>query len=165
MSSGDYTPIPNGTHGSQETMQQNELDIVEKTNMLSVIEESTASVWQHLSSTQDTYNNTCIPKSFEIDVPISQYTPNGKMWTHGNATEHMVEAVNSVKNNPRLKNSNPKLYSQFILYDYYRTLENSVRKGIKFERVVKEGKWEFIFAKPRKGNKYPVVKHAVFSGI
>ena len=58
-------------------------------NALSAIT-NTSEVWNHITSTAENYSGTVIPKSFEIN------TPAGKMWTHGNATEHMYEAVTSI---------------------------------------------------------------------
>lgn len=128
-------------------------------------DESTAVVWEHIKATQETYSGTVIPKSFEVDVPKSSKTPAGKMWTHGNATEHMYEAMISIKESPRLKGSNPNLYSQFILYDYYKSLGRAIKKGINFKTTVRIGNWEFAFAQARNGQNYPVVKHALFTGL
>ena len=64
---------------------------------------NTSIVWFYIKSTQDVYAGTDLPRSFNIDVP------NGQMWTHGNATKHMHEAILSLKEDPKLKDSNPKL--------------------------------------------------------
>ena len=64
-----------------------------------------------------------------------------------------------------IKVSNPNLYAQFILYDYYKSLGSAVSRGVKFSGTVTVGSWEFAFAKPRTGAKYPVVKHALFKGL
>lgn len=109
--------------------------------------ESTADVWEHLTATQPDYGGTRIPRSFEIDVPVTPATPDGKMWTHGNATEHMFEAVVSIKDDPLLKGSNPDLYTQFLLYDYYKSLGKAVSGGINFKNIIHAGRWEFAFSK------------------
>ena len=127
--------------------------------------ETTAVVWKHIKSTQENYNGTILPKSFEIDVPVTKDTPDGKLWTHGNSTEHMYEAITSVKDYPNLKNSNPHLYTQFILYEYYKSVGKAVNNGINYDKIITIGSWEFIIAKPRAGYKYPVVKHANFIGL
>jgi len=128
--------------------------------------ENTAEVWNHLNATQENYGGTVIPKSFEIDVPMTKVTPDGKLWTHGNATEHMYESVASIKNHASpVINSNPKLFSQFILYDYYKSLGKAVRKGIQYGSKVTVDSWEFIIVPSRNGGKYPVVKHALFTGL
>ncbi len=129
------------------------------------IDETTAAVWEHIKSTADNYPNSQIPRSFEVDVPKTPTTPDGKMWTHGNATKHMHEAMISLKEDPVLKTSNPNLYAQFILYDYYKSLGKAVSRGVKYTGTVTIGNWEFAFAKPRAGAKYPVVKHALFKGL
>ena len=128
-------------------------------------DETTASVWGHINPTAENYPNSKIPRSFVVDVPNTIATPSGKMWTHGNATEHMYEAMISIQDNPMIKASNPNLYAQFILYDFYKSLARAVMRGIKFSGTVSVGSWEFAFAKPRSGAKYPVVKHALFKGL
>lgn len=133
----------------------------EKTELL----ETTASVWNHIKPTQENYNGTLLPKSFEVDVPVTKDTPSGKLWTHGNSTEHMYEAISSVNNDPMLRNSNPNLYTQFILYDYYKSVGKAVEKGVNYGKMIISGDWEFVFSKPRGENKYPVVKHAKFTGL
>ena len=47
----------------------------------------TGTIWDNIVATQEFYPDTCIPRSFEIEV-------NGqKMWVHGNATEHIYDEV------------------------------------------------------------------------
>ena len=120
---------------------------------------NTAEVWLHLNSTQSNYSGTELPKSFTLD------TPAGNIWTHGNATEHMHEAIANIRSDPRLKVSNPKLLTQFILYDYWKSLSKTVTSEIKYGTITTQGHWEFIFAKPRQDGQYPVVKHALFRGL
>lgn len=127
--------------------------------------ETTAIVWRHIKPTNEEYLGTILPKSFVIDVPKTNETPAGKMWTHGNATEHMYEAISSTKDNPLIKSSNPNLYTQFILYDYYKTIGTVVRSSISYEKKITYGHWEFVFARARSADKYPVVKHAKFIGL
>ena len=120
---------------------------------------NTSIVWKHIEVTQGNYGGTDLPRSFNID------TPQGKMWTHGNATKHMHEDILSLKDDPKLKDTNPKLYTQFILYDYWKSLESTVKSGIKYDKKLTTGSWEFIFSKPRKSGDYPVIKHAKFTGL
>ena len=70
---------------------------VEYLSNLIEIDEPTATVWWHISPTQPDYPGTKIPRSFEVS------TPSESFWTHGNATEHMYDAVSSLKNDPMLK--------------------------------------------------------------
>lgn len=67
------------------------------------------------------------------------------MWTHGNATKHMHEAILSLKDDPKLKDTNPKLYTQFILFDYWKSLGLTVKNGIRYDKKLTTGSWEFIF--------------------
>ena len=127
--------------------------------------EPTAVVWEKIAPTAQNYPGTEIPRSFIVDVPSTKHNPEGKLWTHGNATEHMHEALTSIKDNPRLKVSNPNLYSQFILYDYYKALNAVCRGEINYNRTYRIGNWEFAFSEARSGQKYPVVKHALFTGF
>ncbi len=120
---------------------------------------NTSIVWSFIHTTQENYGGTDLPRSFNVD------TPQGPMWTHNNATKHMHEAILSIKEDPRLKNANPKLYTQFILYEYWRALGNAVKNGINYERKIYSGNWELIFSKPRKPGDNPVVKHAKFTGL
>jgi hypothetical protein len=149
-----------GTKGAENHFARNLERLFDNTD------EPTAVVWHHLKSTAENYDGTVIPRSFEIDVPKTALSPNGKLWTHGNATEHMYEAASSIKAQaPRIVNSNPNLYSQFILYDYYKSLGRAIKKGLPYGTRITAGNWEFIIVKSRDGDKYPVVKHALFSGL
>lgn len=121
-------------------------------------DESTASVWNHIEATQPNYPGTVIPRSFTVS------TPNGTFWTHGNATKHMNEALISIRDNPMLKNTNPNLFAQFILYDYRKALISATSGTVRLGTRIRVGHWEFILGK-RKGDKYPVVKHALFNGL
>ena len=120
---------------------------------------NTSIVWEHIETTQGNYGGTDLPRSFNVD------TPQGKMWTHNNATKHMHEAILSLKENPKLKDTNPKLYTQFILYEYWRALGSSVKNGITYDKKIHSGNWEFIFSKPRKPGDNPVIKHTKFTGL
>lgn len=120
---------------------------------------NTSVVWSHVNATQGNYPGTDLPRSFNID------TPQGQMWTHGNATKHMHEAILSLKDDPKLKDSNPKLYTQFIMYDYWKALSRVVNNGIDYGRKITAGSWEFIFSKPRNHGLNPVIKHAKFTGL
>ena len=163
--------LAHGTSGSPQLTAENmEAEIKAAENEVAILEllsnefsyepNSTAVVWNRINSTAENYGGTVIPKSFTIN------TTSGEMWTHGNATEHMYEALIAIKTKaPRIINSNPNLYSQFILYDYWKSLNNTVKNGIRYERLITEGRWEFKFSRPRSGAKYPVIKHAKFLGL
>jgi filamentous hemagglutinin len=50
--------------------------------------EGTASVWESVVATQEVYEGTLIPRSFELTTEGA-----GRVWVHGNATEHIAEFV------------------------------------------------------------------------
>lgn len=120
--------------------------------------EPTATVWPYINPTQSNYIGTQIPRSFTVDLP------NGKLWTHGNATKHMNDFVISLKDNPRLTQSNPNLLSQFILYDYRKSLIEVSKNGIIKSGRVKVNHWEFGFSTNSK-DKHTAVIHAKFLGF
>lgn len=146
---GHASLLTPGTIGESKWVLSDLLDIP--------IDEPTATVWLHISGTQPDYPGTKIPRSFVVE------TENGNFWTHGNATEHMNEAVTALDS--ILGNSNPSLYSQFILYDYRKSLIAATSNGIQYNRLVRSGHWTFKFSKARDSDKYPVVVHALFTGL
>lgn len=58
----------------------------------SLAAKGTGTVWDSVKATQPLYEGTAIPRSFELA------TGNGKVWVHGNATEHMAEYATSMLN-------------------------------------------------------------------
>ena len=124
-----------------------------------IIAWNTSEVWNHIYPTQSNYEGTCLPRSFNVD------TPQGEMWTHNNATKHMHETILSIKDSPILKNTDPKLYTQFILFDYWKSLGKAVQSGIVYNEMIYAGSWEFIFSPARNNGSNPVIKHAKFTGL
>ena len=120
---------------------------------------STGTVWDNIIATQNNYPNTNIPKSFEVEV-------NGqKVWVHGNATEHMYEDVYArIMAGEGTAYTNPNLYTQELMSDFYGSLEQATVSGIKYGELISAGNWEFIFAPPRQEGLLPVIKHAQFNG-
>ncbi|MDO4805947.1 MAG: hypothetical protein Q4A07_01735 [Coriobacteriales bacterium] len=76
----------------------------------------------------------------------------------------MNEAIVSTKDNPMLKNTNPNLFAQFILYDYRKALIAATSGTVRLGSRIRAGHWEFILGK-RKSDEHPVVKHSLFSGL
>lgn len=138
-----------GTNGSTEGMMS---------ELFGNPDEPTATVWNHIEPTQSNYEGTHIPRSFVVA------TPSEKFWTHGNATKHMNELVTTLKNEPRIAQSNPSLLSQFVLYDYRKSLISATRGGTPFNRIVRSGHWEFRFSRS-KDDKHTVIVHALFKGF
>ena len=120
---------------------------------------NTGTVWDNITPTQGNYPNTNVPKSFEIEV-------NGeKMWVHGNATEHIYEDVyKGITTGNGTAYTNPNLYTQEIMSDFYGSLQEATKSGIVYGEKITQGNWEFIFAQPRQAGQLPVIKHAQFMG-
>lgn len=119
----------------------------------------TGTVWDNIVPTQDNYPNTKIPRSFVVEV-------NGqKMWVHGNATEHMYEDVyKGIVTGKATAYTNPDLYTQQLMEDFYGSLEQATSSGIVYGENIRCGNWEFIFSAPRQEGQLPVIKHAQFNG-
>jgi hypothetical protein len=137
-----------GTFGDKE--------ITEKTHQL--IDENTAEVWNHITVTQPSDISLPIPKSFILS------TKSGKYWVNPNGTKHIIDELTSSKTRHQLKQANPNLYSQFLLFDYYKSVNRISSRKILYGEKIVSGNWEFIFAEARNGGKYPVIKHAQFTG-
>jgi hypothetical protein len=76
----------------------------------------------------------------------------------------MNEVVTTLKQDQRLAQSNPKLLSQFVLYDFRRSLIKATKDGVVFNRNIRTKHWDFRFSK-RKSDKNTVVVHALFTGF
>jgi hypothetical protein len=111
----------------------------------------TGTVYDNIKITQPVYEGTQIPKSFEITTANGQ-----KMWVHPNATEHMFEYVTRNLNHSR------NINSQQMLSSFESALNQAVKNGVQFDKMIKVGNWEFKFAAPRGEGLLPVVKHAQY---
>ena len=60
--------------------------------------------------------------------------------------------------------TNPNLYTQEIISDFYGSLQEATKSGIVYGEKITQGNWEFIFAQPRQSGQLPVIKHAQFNG-
>ena len=120
---------------------------------------NTATVWDNINATQNNYSNTNIPRSFEVDV-------NGQtMWVHGNATEHIYEDVYAhIIEGEGTAYTNPNLYTQELMNDFYNSLEQATASGIEYGKLITAGNWKFIFSPPRQEGLLPVIIHAQFNG-
>lgn len=123
-----------------------------------LIDENTADVWNHITVTQPSDISLPVPKSFILS------TKAGKYWVNPNGTKHIIDELTSSKTHHPLKQANPNLYGQFLLFDYYKSVNRIPSHKIIYGEKIVSGKWEFIFAEARNGGKYPVIKHAQFNG-
>ena len=119
--------------------------------------EGTKNVWDRISGTDSCYPNTILPKSFnvETDVGIYHVNPNG--------TKHIHELLTSNNDLPKIKKTNPKLLTQFLLYNFQYALNLALKTGVKKNEFVTIEGWELKFGQ-RQGDKYPVVFHARYRG-
>lgn len=116
-------------------------------------------VWDNITATQENWPNTQIPKSFEIEINEQ------KMWVHGNATEHMYDDVYAkIMAGEGTAYTNPNLYTQELMTDFYGLLEKATASGIEYNELISTGNWEFIFSPARQEGLLPVIKHAQFNG-
>ena len=60
--------------------------------------------------------------------------------------------------------TNPNLYTQELMSDFYGSLEQATVSGIKYGELISAGNWEFIFAPLRQEGLLPVIKHVQFNG-
>ena len=87
------------------------------------------------------------------------------MWVHGNATEHIYEYVyKGITTGNGTAYTNPNLYTQEIMSDFYGALQEATKSGIVYEEKITQGNQEVIFARLRQAGQLPVIKHAQFNG-
>lgn len=76
----------------------------------------------------------------------------------------MNEAVTALKSSQMMANTNPNLLSQFVLYDYRKTLNKVTSQDVKLGHMYESDHWSIIFKK-KKGDTNTVVVHALFKGF
>lgn len=108
-------------------------------------------MWENIKITQPLYEGTKIPKSFEL------VADGKKFWVHPNGTKHMVEYITRDATTHGMP-----INSQTLLSSFQSSVNNAVKKGIKYEEIMNIGNWELIFSKPRGDGLLPVIKHAVY---
>ncbi|MCU0544292.1 MAG: hypothetical protein MUE44_19295, partial [Oscillatoriaceae cyanobacterium Prado104] len=110
-------------------------------------------VWTVIKATQPVYERTLIPRSFELTV-------NGqKFWVSPNATKHLLERVLgyiSSKGSDR-----GELFTQLLLEDFRQAVVQALKQGITYDTVIRIGRWELKFGRPREAGQLPVIYHAV----
>jgi hypothetical protein len=112
-------------------------------------------VWNHIKPTQPVYEGTVLPKSFELS------TVSGKVWVHGNATEHFSEyIIGLVKDG--VSQDLIDINTQAQLTSLHSAVESVLEKGIKYGEVIKSGGWELKFEPPRILEGSPAMIHALY---
>jgi filamentous hemagglutinin len=94
-----------------------------------------------------------LPRSFELT------TETGRVWVHGNATEHLAEyaLARAVTGSPEAVN----LATQVQLSSLQSAVGAAGRMGIKYGELMKVGHWELVFAPPRAEGQLPALIHAL----
>ncbi len=97
----------------------------------------TNEVWDKIIGTDKCYSNTLLPRSFDVQTDYGMYhvSPNG--------TKHIQELLTSNKTLPHIKDTNPKLYTQFLLHNFQHALNSILKQGVKKNELVTVEGWEF----------------------
>ena len=119
--------------------------------------DGTKNVWDKITGTDPCYQNTILPKSFDVETDSGMYHVNP------NGTKHIHELITSNKDLPKIKDTNPKLYTQFLLHNFQHALNSALKQGVKKNEFVTVEGWELKFGQ-RPGDRYPVVFHARYRG-
>ena len=117
--------------------------------------QSSAKVWDYISSTQGNYDGTELPRSFVLTTPLHTF------WVHGNATEHVAEYL--IKQAGKGYNTeSTKLSAQIILSDMHAALSIGTKGKIEYNKIIKVSGWEFIVKPARSKDGYDAVIHALY---
>jgi len=115
----------------------------------------TGTVWDHITPTQPVWDETVVPRSFELTAE------NGTaVWVHGNATEHLAEYATSMLSrgvNSGLVN----ISSQAQLTSLRAAVSSAIEHGVPLGRLVNVGGWELKFGPPRAPGLLPALIHAM----
>ena len=115
---------------------------------------TTGTVWDSVKATQPLYEGTAIPRSFELA------TGNGKVWVHGNATEHMAEYATSMLNrgvSPPLLN----MSTQAQITSLQSAVTAATANGVPYGKLLNVGGWELKFGAPQQAGQLPALIHAL----
>ena len=115
---------------------------------------TTGTVWDSVKATQPLYEGTAIPRSFELA------TGNGKVWVHGNATEHMAEYATSMLNrgvSPSMVN----MGTQAQITSLQSAVNAATANGVQYGKLLNVGGWELKFGAPQQAGQLPALIHAL----
>lgn len=119
-----------------------------------ILAPKTGTVWDSIKGTQPVYEGTVIPKSFELT------TQNGKVWVHGNATEHLAEYAGGLAR----RGMSPEYIrsaTQSQIKSLHAAIQDVTKCGIEYGKMYNVGGWELKFAAPREAGQHPAVLHAL----
>ena len=107
-------------------------------------------VWEAIKGTQEVYEGTLIPKSFELSVETGQ-----KFWVHPNASEHIMQRVLSSRTREEMR----ELVAQVSLGNLRSAVSKLAKDGIEYEKKYIVDDWELVFSAPKEPGLLPVLKH------
>jgi len=113
----------------------------------------TGTVWDDILPTQGNYSGSVLPRSFELK------TTNGKIWVHGNASEHVAEyaKMKAINYTPEAV----KLATQQQLRSLQSAVNAATKNGVTYDEILRVGGWELKFGAPRSAGQLPVLFHAL----
>jgi filamentous hemagglutinin len=114
----------------------------------------TGTVWDSVKATQPLYEGTAIPRSFELA------TGNGKVWVHGNATEHMAEYATSMLNSG-MSPSMVNMGTQAQLTSLQAAVNAAMSNGVPYGKLLNLGGWELKLGSPQQAGQLPALIHAL----
>jgi RHS repeat-associated protein len=117
-----------------------------------IFSNKTGTVWDDIIATQPNYPGSLLPKSFELN------TANGKVWVHGNASEHIAEFIKM-----KAEFYTPetvRLATQQQLRSLQSAISEAIKGGIKYEQELKIGDWILKFGAAKEVGQLPVLYHA-----
>lgn len=115
---------------------------------------NTGTIWDAVRATQPPYHGTVIPRSFELS------TRNGRVWVHGNATEHLAEYTTWLLTRGAGQDF-VNLASQQLIRSLRAAVEAATAGGVPYGRLVTVGGWELKFVAPRAEGQLPTLIHAL----
>jgi hypothetical protein len=114
----------------------------------------TGTVWDDVKPTQPPWPGTVVPRSFELS------TGSGRVWVHGNATEHIAERATAMLNRGVSREA-VDLATQQQIRSLQAAVESATRNGVPFGQLIRVGGWELKFAPPRGPGQLPALIHAL----
>ena len=116
----------------------------------------TGTVWDSIKPTQPMREGTEIPKSFNITVDGQEF------WVNPNGTKHMYEYI--TRNAQNIGSFTTPISSQSMLNEFAFALKAAIAKeGLKIDKLIYGGNWEFIITTPREEGLNYVIKHAKYN--
>ncbi len=111
-------------------------------------------VWGAIRATQPVWEGTVVPRSFELG------TSAGKVWVHGNATEHLAEYATSMLAKG-VSSELVKVATQAQLSSLQSAVTQVLAAGMKYNQMIQIAGWELKFGAPSRAGQLPALIHAM----